>query len=173
MSEEIRELGEVAYAGYFKASGGKSLISGADLPAWDEQAPEIRQAWNLGAMAVVDYWREAGDGDERLPDDAPLRYALVEQMGHRATVASIRETTFAGKPMIEMTAVKTGAVHLVAPESLYEITWLSESDALARAQGVSWTAVALPAAHYDTWDERDDADRQANGEPNDLADVDL
>lgn len=64
MSEEIAELGEIAYVGYFKASDGKSLISGAPLPAWDEQAPEIRQAWNLAAMAVVDRWREAGDEPE-------------------------------------------------------------------------------------------------------------
>lgn len=171
MSEEIRELGEVAYVGYFKASGGKSLISGAGLPAWDEQAPEIRQAWNLGAMAVVDYWREAGDGDERLPDDAPLRYALVEQMGHRSTVATIRETVFAGKQMIEATDLKGGGQSLISPESIYEITWITEADAIART--TPWTPVALPAAHYDTWDERDDADRQGNGEPNDLADVDL
>lgn len=90
--------------------------------------------------------------DEPEPAE-PKRYALVEQMGHRSTIASIRETTFAGKPMIEMTAVKTGAVHLVAPESLYEITWITEADALARSQGIHWTAVALPAAG-----DRDDDD---------------
>jgi hypothetical protein len=45
-------LGETAYSGYFVACGGKSLISGAELPSWDEQAPEIRTAWESAADAV-------------------------------------------------------------------------------------------------------------------------
>jgi len=45
-------LGEVAYSGYYVACGGKSLISGAELPAWDEQAEEIRAAWQAAADAV-------------------------------------------------------------------------------------------------------------------------
>lgn len=90
------------------------------------------------------------------PDDGQ-RYALVEQMGHRATVAAVRETTFCGKAMLEVTDLKAGSVHLVAPESLYEVTWLTEDEARRRAR--PWTAVALPAA--DPWgvsesDEDDD-----------------
>ena len=47
-----RPLGETAYSGYFVACGGKSLISGADLPSWDEQSEEIRAAWAASADAV-------------------------------------------------------------------------------------------------------------------------
>jgi len=45
-------LGEAAYVGYFKACGGKSLVSGAPLPSWDEQSAPIRAAWESAAGAV-------------------------------------------------------------------------------------------------------------------------
>jgi hypothetical protein len=45
-------LGEAAYAGYFAACDGKSLISGAQLPSWDEQDPRIQAAWQAAADAV-------------------------------------------------------------------------------------------------------------------------
>lgn len=45
-------LGEVAYAGYVVACRGKSLISGADLPTWDEQSEAIRAAWAAAADMV-------------------------------------------------------------------------------------------------------------------------
>ena len=48
-----RPTGEVAYSGYFTACGGKSLISGAELPSWDEQSEEIRAAWQAAADAVL------------------------------------------------------------------------------------------------------------------------
>lgn len=47
--------GQVAYHGYFEASGGASLISGAPLPQWHEQSEEIRAAWDAAAAAVVEY----------------------------------------------------------------------------------------------------------------------
>lgn len=52
--EDEPNLGEVAYSGYFKACGGKSPISGAELPSWDEQAEPIRLAWQAAADAVRD-----------------------------------------------------------------------------------------------------------------------
>lgn len=59
--------------------------------------------------------------------------------------------------MLELTNLKTDAVHLVAPQSLYEVTWLTESDARARAK--PWTAVALPPGieDYDQADEDESA----------------
>lgn len=78
MSEEIPELGEIAYVGYFKASDGKSLVSGAPLPAWDEQEFPIRQAWNLAAMAVVDRWSEPGDDDPE-PKPEPAKVIIVTE----------------------------------------------------------------------------------------------
>jgi hypothetical protein len=47
-------LGKVAYDAYFKQCGGKSLISGAPLPAWEAQSPEIQGAWKAAAEAVAD-----------------------------------------------------------------------------------------------------------------------
>lgn len=43
--------GRRAYERYLHASGGKSLVSGADLPGWDALALEIRKAW----MAAADH----------------------------------------------------------------------------------------------------------------------
>lgn len=50
-----RELGEVAYAGYCAASDGKSLVSGAELPSWENLPEEIRTAWRASADAVKMY----------------------------------------------------------------------------------------------------------------------
>lgn len=51
--------GQVAYHGYFEASNGKSLISGAALPQWHEQSQEIRTAWDAAANAVIEYRKRA------------------------------------------------------------------------------------------------------------------
>lgn len=40
-----------AYERYLASSGGKSLVSGAELPGWDALSPEIKAAW----MAAVDH----------------------------------------------------------------------------------------------------------------------
>lgn len=45
--------GRVAYEGYFAKCGGKSLISGAPLPSFDAQKPEIQEAWEAAAAAVL------------------------------------------------------------------------------------------------------------------------
>ena len=45
-------FGQIAYEAYFAHSGGKSLISGASLPTWDAQSPEIQAAWQAAAKAV-------------------------------------------------------------------------------------------------------------------------
>lgn len=81
-----------------------------------------------------------------------VRYALVEQMGHRATTGTVREVTFLGEPMLEVTDLLNGHVHLVSPKSLYEVSWLTEAE--ARQQVKPWTAVALPSA--DPWRGDDD-----------------
>jgi hypothetical protein len=110
-------------------------------------AEAFEAGWHHGAAHVAnptaaDYDRAA----EELAKPA-ARYALVEQMGHRATVAVVSETVFCGKPMLDVTNLKTGSTHLISPESLYEVTWLTEDEARARAK--PWTAVALPCA--DPW----------------------
>jgi hypothetical protein len=58
MSEEkerdMKTYGQLAYEAYFAASDGKSLVSGAQLPAWAEQDEPIQAAWNHGGTAVAD-----------------------------------------------------------------------------------------------------------------------
>ncbi len=48
----MRSYGQVAYEAYSEHSGGKSLISGAELPSWDLLSSEIRAAWEASAKAV-------------------------------------------------------------------------------------------------------------------------
>lgn len=48
----MKTAGQIAYEGYFHYSKGKSLVSGAPLPEWGQQAPGIREAWEAAAMAV-------------------------------------------------------------------------------------------------------------------------
>lgn len=43
----------VAYEAYRRNCGGKSLISGAPLPAWDCLPDSVRAAWFAAAAAVL------------------------------------------------------------------------------------------------------------------------
>lgn len=45
--------GQVAYEGYYEQSGMKSLVSGADLPTWENLKPEIQLAWEAAGKAVL------------------------------------------------------------------------------------------------------------------------
>jgi hypothetical protein len=45
-------LGQIAYQGYIAFSRGRSLITGAGLPPWEDQRPDIRQAWEAAGTAV-------------------------------------------------------------------------------------------------------------------------
>lgn len=51
----MSDLGKIAYEAYCEASGGKSLINNADLPTWEEQRPEISEAWTAAAQAVLNH----------------------------------------------------------------------------------------------------------------------
>jgi hypothetical protein len=44
--------GQTAYEAYFRQCGGVSLISGAPLPTWENQAKRIQEAWQAAAQAV-------------------------------------------------------------------------------------------------------------------------
>jgi len=46
--------GRAAYEAYAMCGDGKSLISGAALPEWDELRPEIREAWDAAARAAAE-----------------------------------------------------------------------------------------------------------------------
>lgn len=47
---DIEFPGQCAYERYCAESGGKSLVSGAELPGWVDLKPDIKAAW----MAAVD-----------------------------------------------------------------------------------------------------------------------
>lgn len=60
----IKTLGQVAYEAYYHVSKGKSLISGAALPEWEQQDPKICMAWEVAAQAVRQVVRTEGDNDD-------------------------------------------------------------------------------------------------------------
>jgi hypothetical protein len=137
---------------------GDDLLKSLRMMAayWANDAPANE---SIHADGISEGTRSCGRALQRLLDehhaaaDAPPagRFALVEQMGFRSTVATVREVTFCGAPMLEVTDLKTGSVHLASPQSLYEVTWLTEPEARQRAK--PWTAAALPAA--DPWGTAD------------------
>jgi len=45
--------GQICYEGYCQQSGGKSLVSGAALPAWPDLPADIKEAWERAASAVI------------------------------------------------------------------------------------------------------------------------
>jgi hypothetical protein len=47
------ELGKIAYEAYYEYSHGFNLISGAELPSWENQAIKIQEAWTAAANAVA------------------------------------------------------------------------------------------------------------------------
>lgn len=49
---QMKTLGQVAYESYCDTTGWKSLVSGAQLPAWSELKSEIRSAWEQSAASV-------------------------------------------------------------------------------------------------------------------------
>lgn len=54
--------GQIAYEGYRKASGGKSLISGQPLPEWDGLTSAIQAAWEASGEAVMKAgWKPASE----------------------------------------------------------------------------------------------------------------
>lgn len=75
--------GQVNYEGYFEASGGVSLVSGAPLPGWEAQDPEIQSAWEAGADRVVSH-----HGEELMEGLASLNTAVSPVM--KAAASALR-----------------------------------------------------------------------------------
>lgn len=44
--------GKIAYMAYRDSSGGKSLVSGQPIPAWEELPLRIQESWKAAADAV-------------------------------------------------------------------------------------------------------------------------
>jgi hypothetical protein len=47
-----QEVARVAYEAYADATGGRSAVTGAELPSWGDQSQQIRAAWVAAAVAV-------------------------------------------------------------------------------------------------------------------------
>lgn len=73
--------GREAYESYCKSSGGKSLISGADLPEWDKLGWQIQLAWHDAARGVITKLR----GYPGLPD-CPNRMRQPGEARYGATI---------------------------------------------------------------------------------------
>lgn len=155
-------LGKIAHDAFYE-SFGRSYTSYDDL---DEG---LQRGWDAAADAIANRaiaatrLHDAGDEDPGDPEPSN-RYALVEQMGHRATYAAVREITFCGEPMLEVTDLATRSMHVVSPKSLYEVSWLTEE--VARSRAKPWTATAITAgdADSDPWPgDEDDQDAEPAG----------
>lgn len=121
---------------------------------------DVREIASDAHRRAVLQWQGRPDTGDTAPA-TPVRFALVEQMGHRATYAAVREITFLGEPMLEVTDLRTGSIHTVSPKSLYEVSWLDEQTARSRAK--PWTATAITAGRADA-----DADDDQDDEPEEL-----
>lgn len=51
-------FGKTAYEAYCKTTDNKSLISGAELPTWEDLKPEIQEAWTAAGYAVGNVWAD-------------------------------------------------------------------------------------------------------------------
>jgi len=53
MKVRVEYFGKRGYEGYCKQSDNKSLVTGAELPKWEELKLEIQDAWISAADAVL------------------------------------------------------------------------------------------------------------------------
>ena len=70
LTEEHYRRAAIAYDAYCKQTGGKSLVTGDTLPAFDVLRPAIKDAWAASAIALsldADMAVRRGDGREGMP----------------------------------------------------------------------------------------------------------
>lgn len=63
-TDKQQKLGQVAYTAYAQQSDGKSLVSGADLPDYDDLSQPIKDAW---AAVGVEVSNAVQGGDHYVP----------------------------------------------------------------------------------------------------------
>lgn len=160
-----RTYGEIYWDSYRGATrtAGWAVPHGPFSSLSEPHRAAVQAAAETVAADVMRRWTP-----ELAPQAEPKparRYALVEQMGHRSTTGTVTETTFCGRPMLAVTNLVTGRDHLISPDSLYEITWLTEDEARKRAQ--PWVPAALTATAED--DDEDESARELAEEGNAVA----
>jgi hypothetical protein len=57
MASRLEQASKAAYEAYGVNTGGKSLITGEDLPEWDRLRGVIRIAWRAAAIAAIVSWK--------------------------------------------------------------------------------------------------------------------
>jgi hypothetical protein len=53
MQEMDERLGRICYEAYSEQAGGRSLVSGDDLPTWEMVRDEIKTCWIAAAQTVA------------------------------------------------------------------------------------------------------------------------
>jgi hypothetical protein len=101
---------------------------------------DLISACSAELLSVLD---EHPAGEDAPGNEPAARYALVEQMGYRHVTGTVRETQFCGRPMLELTSLETGAVQLIAAESLYALTWLTRDQAERAAKAGAHSPAAI------------------------------
>ena len=51
---EVKEIGQYAYEAYCAHTDKKSLVTGDDLPKWDNLSTNIQDAWNAAGNAIIE-----------------------------------------------------------------------------------------------------------------------
>lgn len=51
--DAAKSIGQIAYEAYCDRADGVSLVSGEQLPHWDDLSPVIAEAWEAAASAVA------------------------------------------------------------------------------------------------------------------------
>lgn len=54
MESEERHFGRIAYEAYSHSTGGKSAITGDELPVFDETPERVQNAWMAAAKAILE-----------------------------------------------------------------------------------------------------------------------
>jgi hypothetical protein len=61
--------GRIAYEAYRNHTGGVSLISGKEIPEWDQLPEAIQKAWDAAGLAAVENYQEEHRYDHWGPDE--------------------------------------------------------------------------------------------------------
>lgn len=120
---------------------------------------------DLASPTAEDFDRAAEAIDER--------YALVEQMGYRQVIGTVREITFLGHACLEVTGLETGSTRIIGGigEGLYQLTWMTRDQAerATRTGAHSVAAIAFADAEEFAEADGDESARELAAEGNAMA----
>lgn len=93
----VLSAGQAAYEAYRFIAGGKSLVSGATLPAYEQLPATIQLAWDGAARSAIDWWH--ADRDLEPPREitvspselAAVRMVVAEMANHWKRIGTTHE----------------------------------------------------------------------------------